>query len=222
LGLDDEAGAEAFPVLETAARIRPIPKGARRQSEQQASGAIPLESKDIQEVKPPAPPPAESTVSSGEIQVLDWRAIVPQRLGRAKGEPYLVIAAVAIAEGQAVSSDFGAGAEILLQSTVNMSERLVAVSAPPNPVMWLRRLIQRAQLDGLGLGLGFARHFPGGGGAVPSRRCAKLALDAARRGDRGWLLVGRHAVEALGIEDHTSPCLSDAFGNPTPFFRFSP
>lgn len=221
LGLDDEAGAEAFPVLETAARIRPIPKGARRQAPS-GSQPIALESKDVQEVRPPAPPPVESMVSTGEIQVLDWRAIVPQRLGRAKGEPYLVIAAVAIASGQTVSSDFGAGAEILLQSTVNLSERLVAVTSPLNALVWLRRLVQRAQLDGLSVGLGFARHFPGGRGAAPSRRCSRLALDAARRGDRGWLLVGPHAVEELGIADHTEPCLSDAFGKPTSFFRFIP
>ena len=159
-------------------------------------------------------------VDSGEIDAAAWRAIVPARLARAKGEPYVLLAAVAH-KGGAVNNDFAGGAEVLLSSSLGDDTRIAALTAPANPVGWLRRLVQRSRLDGLSLGLAYASDFPGGGGARPSSRAAHRALDAARHGTVGWLMMDRRAVEALRLDAAVQDVDEDADGRPTSLLKFS-
>ncbi len=190
---------EAFPVLETAARVPAVSREA-------AAAAAPKMS--AKPAPPPAHPvarprskpddgPALPDISREELDALKWRTIVPRQVEVFGGKSYIMLAASA-PEGTRMTYGFAGGAQILLIASYDPCNRLVAIAPPENLTEWLAQVAHQAEVDSLSVGLAFDRKFPVSG-TNPSTRTSRSALLAARRGKAGELLAARHAAEALNV-----------------------
>lgn len=204
---------DQFPVLVTAARLRALPL----ESEYDVDGAnedtlLDLNDNTIEHddalvwstpafelVDDEAPPsrPAIS-VEPAELDGLRWLTLVSQRVERAVGHAYLVLAARA-PSGARMTARFADGAEILMDASLTDGTRLVAVVPPIHPERWFKRLSQRALLDHLCVGVAAGDNFPSVDG-TPARDATIAAVLACRCALPGQLLAEPPAVHALSLE----------------------
>jgi len=213
---------DQFPVLVTAARLRALPLDSDYDLDEPDAETMhdldelvgsanrrPDDAEDAEdagwtspafelvEAEEEAPPPV-AAVDPADIEALRWLTLVAQRVERATGHHYLILAATSHA-GNRLTARFADGAEILMDASLPDGTRLVAVVPPIHPERWLKRLSQRALLDHLCIGVARALDFPGVDG-TPSAAAASAAVLAARLAQPGQLLADDDSIHSLAMD----------------------